>query len=206
MARRFALVVIAAILAFATGIIAGAAPETRPRAHMSIASPATLSGERAEMVYRAIRAAMRRQYMESEDPVTAAYQGWERYNTVPYRSSLHGNLFVNNYANPRASNYAEFEKLGTLPVGAVIAKDSFTVTEGGDVMTGPIFLMEKREAGFNPAAGDWLFMMIRPDGSVAGTTGGPGAENVTFCGDCHGSAPAGQDNLFFMPERVRRPR
>ena len=71
-------------------------------------------------------------------------------------------------------------------------------------MTGPFFLMEKKAPGFNPKTGDWLFMMIRPDGRVAGITGGRNSENVTFCAACHVKAPKGQDSLYFLPREVRR--
>jgi len=54
----------------------------------------------------------------------------------------------------------------------LVAKDSFTVTQSGGVMTGPLFLMEKREAGFNSATNDWLYMMVRPTGAVVGITNG----------------------------------
>ncbi len=113
-------------------------------------------------------------------------------------------LFVNNYANQRAARYGLFEKIGKLPEGAVVVKDSFTVTESGQVMTGPFFLMQKMKQGSNPASGDWLFMMIRPDGRIVGVTRGRGNENVTFCADCHIRARSRQDSLFFMPRNVRQ--
>ena len=71
-------------------------------------------------------------------------------------------------------------------------------------MTGPFFLMEKRPKGFNAASNDWLFMMIRPDGALAGVTKGQRSDNVAFCADCHNKAPKGQDNMYFMPMDVRR--
>ncbi len=172
--------------------------------HMTIADPAALNGARAESVYQAIRLRIERNYRVSGDPVVSAYQSWQRYNTAPYRSSNHGERHVNNFANPIASNYGKYEKLGRMAAGAIIVKDSFVVTESGDVMTGPFFLMEKREAGFNRFSNDWLFMMIRPDGGLVGITGGEGSENVKFCAECHNKAPAGQDNLFLMPKEVRR--
>ena len=42
--------------------------------HMMIADPASLSGARAEAVYQSIKDTLRRQYMKSGDPVTAAFQ------------------------------------------------------------------------------------------------------------------------------------
>lgn len=197
----------------ATSFVIGAAvPSTvalaqtgpAPKSHMMLADPANLSGARADSVYLAIRENMRDHYRASGDPVASAYQAWRRYNKVPYRSSLHGALFVNNYANATAARYGKYERLGSLPAGSIVVKDSFAVTEGGEVMTGPLFLMEKRESGFNPASNDWLFMMVEPNGAVAGITNGKNSAAVSFCADCHNKAPKGHDNLFFLPEEVRR--
>ena len=175
-----------------------------PNSHMVIANPADMPGDRAEAVYRAISGSMRSHYLASGDPVTGAYQNWRRYNKVPYRSAPHGELLVNNYANPTAKRYGKYESLGRLPVGSVVVKDSFVVTEGGEVMTGPLFLMEKREQGFNAASNDWLYMMVHPSGAVAGITKGKNSAAVKFCADCHNKAPKGHDNLLFLPEEIRR--
>lgn len=180
--------------------------QTGPAAtsHLMIADPANLSAERANSVYLSIRENMRQHYAASGDPVTGAYQTWRRYNTVPYRSALHGALFVNNYANPAASRYGHYEHLGSLPAGSIVVKDSFAVTETGEVMTGPLFLMEKREAGFNAASNDWLYMLIEPSGTVTGITKGKNAAAVRFCAECHNKAPGSHDNLYFLPEEIRR--
>lgn len=200
-----AALLIAGAILLATRHDAGSqAPGAPAGAHMSVADPATLGGARAEQVYRAIRARLARRYAESGDPVTLAYQRWRRFNAAPYRSKAHGRRFVNNYANPAAEGYGRFEAVGALPEGAMVAKDSFVVTESGEVLTGPFFLMEKREAGFNPAARDWLFMMVGADGRLVGITGGAGSDRVRFCGECHARAPAGQDALWLPPNRVRR--
>jgi hypothetical protein len=171
--------------------------------HPRVVNPANLSGARAESVYQAIRDAMRRQYGHSSDPVTLAYQGWRRYTTAPYRSAVHGERFLNNYANNVAKRYELYEKVGQMPPGAIIAKDSFTVTAGGVVATGPLFLMEKKPKGFDPKTGDWLYMMIRPDGTPLGDAWDRNTDSVAFCAKCHNTAPPGQDHLFFMPKEVR---
>lgn len=199
--RRIPVVAIGVCLAAATLV---RAQEKPPAAHMTIAEPAKLQGTRAEAVYQAIRSALQESYAASGDPVVFEYQTWRRYNTVPYRSKRHGMLFVNNYANRRAARYGLFEKVGKMPEGAVVVKDSFTVTESGQVMTGPFFLMQKMKQGFDPASGDWLFMMIRPDGGIVGVTRGKGSDNVAFCAGCHIRARSRQDSLFFMPRNVRR--
>ncbi len=204
MMKRLGLSAVTAVAVVAAVVAIAQTRKAPAGAHMEIADPAALSGDRAEAVYQAIRYQVAQNYRASGDPVVTEYQTWQRYNTAPYRSSLHGERFVNNYANPLASRYARFEKLGAMPPGAMVAKDSFTVTEAGQVQTGPFFLMEKKAPGFDPAGGDWLFMMIRPDGGLVGMTGGRGSKNVKFCAECHNKAPAGQDHLYLLPREVRR--
>ncbi len=52
---------------------------------------------------------------------------------------------MNNYANARAVAYEKAEQAGTLPEGSVLAKDSFEVTDRGDVLTGPLTLSVRPE-------------------------------------------------------------
>ena len=200
-------VLVATVLVFgAVGLSAVSKTQTNSasKSHMVIANPAEMSGDRAEAVYQAIRQNMSAHYLASGDPVTGAYQNWRRYNSVPYRSSLHGELLVNNYANAAAADYGKYENIGSLPAGSVVVKDSFTVTESGDVMTGPLFLMEKREIGFNAGSNDWLFMVVRPTGAVEGITNGKNSAAVRYCAVCHNMAPKAQDNLYLLPEEIRR--
>ncbi len=178
--------------------------DTRSSTHMMISDPASLKGDRAEAVYQSIKDTLRQQYMNSGDPVTAAFQAWRRPNREPYRSGVHGQRFVNHYANDVAQDYGVFKSGKPFPEGSIIVKDSFAVTETGEVMSGPMFLIEKKEKGFNPSSKDWLFMMIKPDGEIVGITNGPGASKVRFCANCHNQAPDGQDQLYFLPKSVRR--
>jgi hypothetical protein len=88
------------------------------------------------------------------------------------------------------------------PVGANIAKDSFTKTEAGGILFGPLFLMEKMSGGFNYASGNWKYTLIRPDGVTLGETNGDGSERVRYCIDCHLAAQQ-NDRLFYVPEAIR---
>lgn len=171
--------------------------------HPNVPFPAELSGVRAESVYQAVKSQLSENYARSSDPVAVAYQSWKRFNKTPYRSPNHGERFVNHYANEAAEAYGKFENVGKLPVGSIVVKDSFVVTEAGELRTGPLFLMEKMGPDFRSEAGNWRFMMIRADGNVFGMTGGTGSENVKFCGECHAKAGPEHEYLFFMPEDAR---
>ena len=175
----------------------------RPTRHFRVERPAELADADALSIYDRILDAMVAGYVKSKNPTAAAYRTWRRYNTAPYLSATHGKRYVNNYANDVAKAYGRFEEAGTLPVGSVLAKDSFEVTERGDVVTGPLALMEKMPAGFNPEGRDWRYTTIMPDGSLFGTTNGENTGRVEFCVECHIAAGDEQDHLFFIPSERR---
>lgn len=173
-----------------------------PRRHFRLRDPAKLGPEQAESIYRIAVSALSTGYARSDNPSAREYLQWRRHNTAPYLSSRHGNHYLNNYANPAARDYGQFEKAGELPVGSIIAKDSFSVTDTGGILLGPLFLMEKMPAGFNYVSGDWKYTLIQPDGRVLGETNGPGSARVDYCIACH-LAVEHQDHLYFIPPAYR---
>lgn len=173
-----------------------------PVGHFKINNPAMLNKARAEAVYQKVSEQMARGYRMSHRMEAEEYLGWTRQNSAPYMSATHGARYVSNYTNKAAKAYGQFEAAGMMPVGAVIAKDSFTATDDGQLHAGPLFTMEKMPAGFNPPSGDWKYVMIMPDGSFFGETNGEGSENVAFCIGCH-AAVADQDHLFLIPKEYR---
>ena len=110
---------------------------------------------------------------------------------------------MQNYANAIARyNYVDYEDGGAMPVGSVLAKDSFAL-RAGEVQAGPLFLMEKMPAGFNTESQNWRYTLIMPGGKVVGTTKGKGDKNVNFCIGCH--VVTDTDSLYFLPEEYRLP-
>ena len=174
-----------------------------PKGHFKVERPADLSDADALTIYEKILDEIVEGYSLSKNPAAMQYRRWRRFNKAPYRSATHGERFVSNYANKIGEAYGRYEGMGTMPVGAVLAKDSFAVTSGGDVFIGPLFLMEKMPAGFNPSSRDWRYVMIMPDGSLFGETKGEGSQRVEFCITCHEAAGAENDHLFFIPEAYR---
>ena len=162
-----------------------------------------LTDAEAREAYACISGVMAEGYARSGNQWAASYQNWRNVAARPYVSDTHGARFVNNYANDiGADNYSLFEEAGPAPVGTVLAKDSFTVGAGGAVGAGPLFLMEKMEAGFNADTGDWRYTLIMPNGRVIGATGGKGAARVSFCADCHLGVEE-YDSRFFLDEEYR---
>ena len=172
-----------------------------PRRHFRVRNPARIGADEAEAIYRELRPDMAAAYRLAG---VEAYRGWRRYNSAPYLSATHGQRYVNNYANAIAAAYGRFEQAGPMPLGAVVAKDSFAVTADGEIHPGPLFLMEKMAQGFNYVTGDWRYAMIMPDGSLLGATLGRNAEAVEFCIGCH-LMVEGQDHLYFPPPGLRLP-
>jgi hypothetical protein len=205
-----AVAVLAAVVWSVDAAIAGriaqaqqdtAAIET-PDSHFEVEHPADLLPDVAERVYRSVRAEMAAGYAQARQPKLRSYLSWRRFNNAPYRSATHGARYVNNYANAIGQAYGAFEQAGILPVGSILLKDSFTATADGGIFPGPMFVMEKMEAGFNPQGGDWRYAMIMPDGSLFGETKGVNTESVEFCIGCHAMRKQ-HDHLFFIPDEFR---
>ena len=145
---------------------------------------------------------MRAAYGKSDNAMAGIYGGWKRYSTGAYNSATHGGRYVQNYADARAKSYGKFENGKAMPVGSQLAKDSFSVKASGQVAVGPLFMMEKMQAGFNKESDDWRYTMVMPNGSVFGTTKGAGSAKVQFCIGCH-QAGAERDSMLFLPEEYR---
>ncbi len=176
--------------------------EFRVKRHFKIERPANLSPAEALTIYDNIAETMAKAYALSREIAALRFRKWRRYNTAPYRSATHGNRYVNNYANARATGYGGLKPGERMPAGTIVAKDSFTVSANGDVYGGPLFVMEKLGAGVSPRTGGWRYVMIMPDGSYFGDSTGENAGRVEFCDSCHRLAK--QDRLYFIPEPYRR--
>ncbi len=163
-----------------------------------------ITSEEAETVYACLRGDMAAAYDKAGLAQVRGYQQWTNVAAVPYQSATHGSRYVNNYANATgAPRYSQFEEVGTMPSGSVIAKGSFVVNTNGTVAIGPLFIMEKMPGGFNAGTHDWRYTMVMPNGGVFGTTGGDGSANVQFCAECHAAVAESADSLFFLPEEFR---
>lgn len=169
-------------------------------AHLRIDIDGPLSPAKAEEVYKKIKGAMADGYAPAKDRHIDAYPRWRRYNIAPYLSDTHGNRYANNFANAAAvqGNYGKLKPGEKMPVGTVVVKDTFTVTNDGEVFPAAVFYMEKLAPGRSPATADWRFVQLLPDGSYIGDTTGDSPEDVAFCFTCH-KVQAAVDYLYFLP-------
>jgi hypothetical protein len=117
--------------------------------------------------------------------VGADWQSYTKLNKASFPSDTHGGRMVDVYVNPIG---LDAFKAGTeMPVGSVVVKTS--KEPDGE---GPLFVMEKREAGFNPEHGDWWFAIhwAEPPAGWAKRLGGPiywrtPSKKADYCSDCH---------------------
>lgn len=200
---RVAHIVCGAIATFLAVVTANAQEVDEDGGHLKIENPAQATDAELSGIYQKLQERMVGGYALSQYPVAKGYPKWQLYNSAPYLSATHGNRYVNNYANARASDYGSLAKGIKLPAGSVLAKDSFTVTDEGKVFAGALFVMEKLTAGASPDNADWRYVMIMPDGSLFGDSMGDGAEEMTFCHTCH-KIKANRDYLYFVPKKYRR--
>lgn len=173
--------------------------EITPEGHFKIEEPAELSGQKAEEVYRGLFEAMSSAYAQSGYPSASDFPDWIRFNKTPYLSAGHGNRYLNNYGNEKSQGYLRLTSGEKMPVGAILVKDSFTVTETQEIFPGALFIMEKLTEGASLETGDWRYAMIMPDGSVLGDTNGDNTQSMQFCHECH-TAVSETDYLFLIPK------
>jgi hypothetical protein len=176
-----------------------------PRRHFRLKHQQKLTPQRAGEIYAIVRPALQLGYSRATSSVAANYQNWRRMNTTPYLSATHGNHYLNSYVNEiGAASYLRFEAAGKMPIGAIIAKDSFSMTTAGEILLGGLFLMEKMPGGFSDLADDWKYTFIQADGTLFGETNASGSKRVEYCISCHLAAPH-PSHLWFMPKAFRVP-
>ena len=172
---------------------------------IAVATAADLTDAEATKTYNELLPDMLERYGKAGDSISAEYSSWKRFNSAPYISGTHGKRYVNNFANDiAAQSYGKYEELTEMPVGSVLAKDSFKITKKGKIKPGPLFLMEKMESGFNADSQDWKYSAIMPNGKVMGVTGGAKSKKVKFCYACHIAMGSKTDSMTFLPKEYRQ--
>ena len=143
--------------------------------------------------------------------VAKAYGAFEKAGVMPEGSVLAKDSFRVPPTNPCAANPCAANPCATNPCAANPCAGSNPCAANpcaanpcaaaGKEQPGPLFIMEKMQAGFSPETGDWRYTMIMPNGAVFGATKSKDAAKVQFCADCHGGSE--NDSMFFLPEEYR---
>ena len=194
-------------MAINIGFISAAAPQGKtnsdPVRHFRIEKPGHLNMNDALSIYARIKNKMAKGYGLSRNRLIKNYTRWRRFNKTPYLSATHGNRYINTYGNARSYKYSTMKPGEKLQAGAVLAKDSFTVTRTKGIFAGAIFVMQKLQPGVSPETGDWRYVQIMPDGSLFGDSRGDGASKMKFCHSCHRNVSK-TDYLFNVRAKYRR--
>lgn len=125
--------------------------------------------------------------------IGADYASYHKVTSSPHISPTHGKRFVEIYVND--VGYAAYIDDGAdIPVGTVVVKTSWENERGKPgAVAGPIFVMKKMEAGFDPDHEDWYYAIHWSDVPPAWQKN-VGAERVywrspskkvSYCWKCH---------------------
>lgn len=170
------------------------------------ANPAHRIGpEEAKALYDCVEPEIVAAYAAVEGvPGVPDYRMWPRVSTAPFRSITHGRMFISHMVSPEAEAlYTSWEKMRgkALPIGTILAKESFRIAGDGSVNAGPLFLMEKVTEADAPETDGWIYTEVLPDGRFD-RTGAKGHSRMMWCHDCH-TAVTHQDGVFFPPRKYR---
>ena len=192
----------AILAAAAAAIFAGpaAAACTAP------AAAEDLTADQAAAVYDCMKAEMLAGYSKGPKRWIKAeyvkdYRGWTAASTAPAAPGVHGDRFLMTYVNDAGADaYLAFAEEGVdMPVGTVVAKESFTIGKGGKAKAGPLFLMEKAAKGASPQTNDWYYMMVSAGGAPVAVP------VVQACHGCH-AGYEDTDGMGYPEESVRASR
>ena len=138
-------------------------------------------------------------YTKEGDEVAAVYRDWGVTATGPAAPGTHSGRWLLTFANDVAyDTYIEygFGDDFSMPVGSVLAKESYSLTKDGAPRPGPLFIMTKVEAGGEAEEfGNWVYAAVRTNGKPMGIKQG-------FCHGCH-EAFADQDSMGYPDRDVR---
>ena len=160
--------------------------------------PWELSGDEITAVYACISDALAAGYAAGDNPVAAEYRGWTATATRPGLHGAHSERLLLTFANDiGAEAYMRYEVSDTvtMPVGTILAKESFGFRDTGAVRRGPLFIMEKVAAGEADDYDNWVYSGVQPNGA-------PLNISQAFCHDCH-AAYSDQDSLGYPLEDIR---
>jgi cytochrome c2 len=156
-----------------------------------------LTPEAAQSHYENGRTAMIAGYQKGGNPIALEYPAWKSAVTAPAIPGVHGKRYLVTYVNDTGyDTYVEFASQNVeMPVGTIIAKESFNIRGQSDFEAGPLFIMEKVGSEKAPTAGGWFYSGVEASGK-------PMKVKQNFCHSCH-KAFSTQDSLGYPAVNVR---
>lgn len=159
--------------------------------------PWELTDAEVNTLYACMSDKMVEGYTKGDNPVAAVYRDWAATATRPALEGSHQERYLMTFANDLAApEYLKFAEEGVeIPVGGILAKESFKVRAEGVTAVGPLFIMEKVGLDQAPDTMGWLYSGVLPNGK-------PLNFQQAFCHDCHVNWES-QDALAYPLEEVR---
>lgn len=160
-------------------------------------SPKDLSLDELGSYYECVKADLAKGYQGGDNAVAKAYPNWKAGATGPAKPGFHSNRYLMTYVNDIGhSTYVAYASSDVdMPIGSVIAKESFKIKSGGKLKAGPLFIMEKVGVDKAPEAQGWVYSAVKASGK-------PMSVKQSFCHSCH-QAYAEQDALGYPVPDVR---
>ncbi|GMG85300.1 hypothetical protein LNKW23_45180 [Paralimibaculum aggregatum] len=162
-----------------------------------------LDGAEAGAVYDCLADAMHAGYRKKgkrwiPEAFVNDYRGWTKASAFPAAPGFHAGRFLVTWVNGAgAAEYMKYAEDPAIPAGTVIAKESFSVDDDGKARAGPLFLMQKVEAGTSPETDDWYYMMVAANGTPMAV------EVISACSACHQGNYGFQGGLGYPVEEAR---
>ncbi|MEL6734293.1 MAG: cytochrome P460 family protein [Pseudomonadota bacterium] len=156
-----------------------------------------LTDAQVQGLYDCIKDKLREGYASQGEAEAKDYQSYKAASTQPAVNGTHGGRFLMTFVND--IGFAEYTKFSedrtAMPVGSILAKESFNVSKKGTVPHGPLFIMTKVAAGNADEFGNWIYSAYTPKGKVMKIKQG-------FCHACH-EAFSDQDSMGYPGEDYR---
>lgn len=154
--------------------------------------------EQIDALYDCVRDELPAAYGAGDNEVAAVYREWEAAATGPAAPGFHGGRFLNTFVNEIGYSeyirYEEDDESFEMPVGTVIAKESYTLRDGAPRI-GPLFIMTRGVTADYPDTDGWIYSAVQPNGNPMGIS-------QSFCHDCHSGFSFG-DSLGYPAFEVR---
>lgn len=119
-----------------------------------------------DKLYDCIKDDLAKGYGQAGHEIGANFRNWKATQTAIGPSFAgHGDRFLKTYANDIAfDDYIQFRDEGgfSMPVGSILAKESWKINKEGVPTPGPLLIMTKLKAGEASEFGDWLYAGVSP--------------------------------------------
>ncbi len=154
--------------------------------------------EQIDALYECVRDDLLANYTAGDNEAAAVYREWGQAQTGPAAPGFHGGRFLNTFVNEVGYDayiqYEEDDETFEMPVGTVIAKESYTLRDNAP-RRGPLFIMTRVATDDSPDTDGWVYSAVQPNGNPMGIS-------QSFCHDCHGGFEF-SDSLGYPAVEVR---